>query len=208
MDLQLDTVSALVFQGPNGYSRKSAEEDRASMYYSYTDLRTSGTITIEGQDRAVTGTGWMDHEFSSDPLEEAQVGWDWFSLRLGDGRAVMAYQLRDAEGQPGYGHLTVVGPRGTVSYPEPESWALTPDVPWTSTATGASYPQQWTLVSGTHDLALTISAIHPDTENVSRRVPGLYYWEGPVQVTGPSGRVLGAGYLEMTGYGEGSRPAL
>ncbi|MDH3223207.1 MAG: carotenoid 1,2-hydratase [Gemmatimonadota bacterium] len=208
MDLQLDTVSALVFQGPNGYSRKSAAEDRASMYYSYTDLRTSGSITVEGSPRTVTGTGWMDHEFSSDPLDEEQVGWDWFSLRLGDGRAIMAFQLRDELGRPGYRHLTVVDPGGRPAYPDPSSWALTPDGPWTSPATGASYPQRWLLTSEAHGLALTVSAFHPATENVSREVSGLYYWEGPVRVTGPAGDELGAGYLEMTGYGEGSRPAL
>ena len=38
----------------------------------------------------------------------------------------------------------------------------------------------------------------------SRIVPGLFYWEGSVSLTGEGLR--GRGYVELTGYGEGSRP--
>jgi predicted secreted hydrolase len=43
-------------------------------------------------------------------------------------------------------------------------------------------------------------------ENVSALVDGLYYWEGAVGISG--GDVSGRGYVELTGYGQGSRPAL
>lgn len=212
MDLALDTISPLVFQGPGGYSRKSALEGRASMYYSYTDLRTSGTVEVAGESRSVAGTSWMDHEFSSEPLEEGQVGWDWFSVRLDDGRAVMAFQLRDSTGTPGFRHLTVRGPGEEVTYPGAGEWSLTPQTTpraaWESSETDAIYPVGWTLRLPGEDAAWTVAALESAAENVSKRVPGLFYWEGPVEVTDSGGSVIGRGYLEMTGYGEGSRPAL
>ncbi|NNF27281.1 MAG: carotenoid 1,2-hydratase [Gemmatimonadetes bacterium] len=212
MNLALDTVSPMVFQGPNGYSRKSSREGRASMYYSYTDLRTSGTVEVDGQARAVTGTSWMDHEFSSDPLEEAQVGWDWFSLRLNDGRAVMAFQLRDSTGAPGFRHLTVTRPGEEDSYPDAGAWSLTPrtspESTWESPETEAIYPVGWTVQLQGGEGPWTVAAMESAAENVSKRIPGLFYWEGPVEVTDAEGAVIGRGYLEMTGYGEGSRPAL
>ena len=42
----------------------------------------------------MTGTGWLDREWSSQPLAPDQAGWDWFSLHLDDGARLMAYRLR------------------------------------------------------------------------------------------------------------------
>ncbi|MGI9628366.1 MAG: lipocalin-like domain-containing protein [Longimicrobiales bacterium] len=208
LDLRTDTASTLVFQGPGGYSRKSDTQGRASMYYSYTDLVTEGTVSLDGQTRRVAGTSWMDHEFSSNPLDEAQVGWDWFSLRLNDGRALMAFQLRDASGAPGFGHLSLVETDGSVRYLSDEEWSLSPGGMWTSPETDAAYPVSWHLSIPGSGLELEVQAVVRPQENVSERVPNLYYWEGAVAVRSPSGAPLGEGYLEMTGYGEGSRPAL
>jgi len=208
LDLAADTTSAMIFQGPGGYSRKADREDRASMYYSYTDLETSGQVTLDGRTLEVLGTTWMDHEFSSDPLEESQVGWDWFSIRLEDGRALMAFQLRDDEGRPDFRHFTLVGADHSTRYLTEDEWTLTPGEAWISEETGAAYPVSWrlTLPGEGHDLS--VRAYFPDQENVSRRIADLYYWEGAVTVESDAGQTLGEGYLEMTGYGKGSRPAL
>ena len=42
----------LVFQGPNGLSRKSGAEGFASLYYSFTRLATEGTVTLGRRDLA------------------------------------------------------------------------------------------------------------------------------------------------------------
>jgi predicted secreted hydrolase len=34
----------------------------------------------------VTGHGWLDREWSSQPMTETQTGWDWFSLSSRHGR--------------------------------------------------------------------------------------------------------------------------
>ena len=38
------------------------------------------------QPRELILEDWMDHEFGSGELQSDQVGWDWFSIQLDDGR--------------------------------------------------------------------------------------------------------------------------
>ena len=61
-------------------------------------MPTRGTIVIDGERFEVTGESWMDHEFGTSFLEPEQQGWDWLSIQLDDGRELMLYQLRRADG--------------------------------------------------------------------------------------------------------------
>jgi predicted secreted hydrolase len=47
-----------------------------------------------------------------------------------------------------------------------------------------------------------------DQENRSRLVPDLHYWEGAVRVLGRERAPVGRGYVELTGHGTKSRPAV
>ena len=89
-----NSAKPMIYQGPNGYSRKGDGQTAASLYYSFTRLATEGVVVIGADTVAVSGESWMDKEFGSNQLGENQVGWDWFSLRLDDGRDVMLYLLR------------------------------------------------------------------------------------------------------------------
>jgi len=61
-------------------------------------MPTSGSISISGESFQVSGTSWLDREWSTSALGEGQVGWDWFSLQFDDGRELMYYQLRLKDG--------------------------------------------------------------------------------------------------------------
>ena len=87
----------MVLQGKAGYSEKSP--GNASFYYSYPRLTISGTLTLDGETRNVSGEGWFDHEWSSSVLAEWQSGWDWFSLQFEDGRELMLFRLRTKSGR-------------------------------------------------------------------------------------------------------------
>lgn len=209
LSLSTRATKPQVFQGPNGYSRKAVGDPRnASLYYSFTRLGTTGTVTFEGQRFPVTGESWMDKEFGSNQLAEDQIGWDWFSLQLADGRDLMLYRLRDAEGAESYRHATVVDRNGAARFLDDTAWTLTPDGIWESPTTDARYPISWRLSAPALDLDVRIRPLLDDQENVSTLVPNLYYWEGAVAVIDRDGRNRGRGYVELTGYGEGSRPAL
>ena len=45
----------LIFQGPGGLSRKGENENQASLYYSFTRLRTEGSVRVGGETLAVRG---------------------------------------------------------------------------------------------------------------------------------------------------------
>ena len=49
-------------------------------YYSRTDLKTSGTVSISGVSHPVTGVSWMDHQWGD--FTTTEIGWDWLSLNL------------------------------------------------------------------------------------------------------------------------------
>jgi len=208
LELSTTPSRARVFQGPGGFSRKSDEPGAASMYYSYTRMHTRGTLHIDDQSWQVEGVSWMDREFSSNQLTGEQTGWDWFGLRLDDGRDLMLYELRRSDGAVDYGKGTLVSADGQVRYLAAADWKLRVMATWKSPESGVSYPAEWSVEMPSEQLRLTIRPDVADQENRSRTGIGMTYWEGSVTVYGPDGERSGEGYAELTGYGENNRPPI
>ncbi|MDN5869831.1 MAG: carotenoid 1,2-hydratase [Nitrococcus sp.] len=196
IDLRLTSEKPLVLQGDAGYSRKSADPENASYYYSYTRLRAQGTLTVDGETYQVSGTAWMDREWSTSALAENQVGWDWISLQLDDGRDLMLYRLRERDGSAGpYSAGVVIGKAGEPHDLSVAEFEMTPLRYWRSEATGVSYPVAWRVQVPSANLDLEVEARMPNQElNMKMR-----YWEGAVTASGED--VSGVGYLELVGYG-------
>jgi predicted secreted hydrolase len=205
LDLAARPAKPVALQGPNGFSRKSAEEGYASLYASVTRLATEGTIEIGGRRLAVRGESWMDREVGSSQLAPDQVGWDWWSLRLADGRDLMLYLLRRADGSASHRSGTLVGRDGRVRLLAPEEWSVRATGTWTSPASGAVYPSGWEIAVPGEGIRVEAEPEVRAAENRSSLVPGLSYWEGPVGLTGPQGRQAGEGFVELTGYASGGR---
>ncbi len=206
LDLHTQATTPILLQGRNGYSRKGSGASAASMYYSMPRLETTGSLSINGEDVAVRGSSWMDKEFGSNQLDSTQTGWDWFSLRLSDGRDVMLYQLRHRNGSRDTAFGSIRYADGTVEHLAGAAWTVTADETWTSPDTDATYPTRWTLTLGGRE-SLELRAIVPQSENIATRVRNLFYWEGAIDVTF-DGVLVGEGYVELTGYGSASRPAI
>jgi predicted secreted hydrolase len=206
LDLAPEKPAAL--QGPNGLSRKSAGEGYASLYVSLTRLATSGTIEVGGRRLAVRGESWMDREIGSSQLAPDQVGWDWWSLRLRDGRDLMLYVLRRRDGTASWRSATLVERDGRVRLLAPDEWTARPTRTWSSSATGATYPAGWEVAVPGQGIRLVVTPEVEAAENRSALVPGLFYWEGPVRAVDEHGAAAGEGYVELTGYGEHARPPI
>ena len=89
----------LVLHGDRGLSPKSAEPGNASYYVGYTRMTRAGArVGAGGPPAAVRGTAWFDHEWSTSALGPGAVGWDWFSLQLGDERELMFFVIRREDG--------------------------------------------------------------------------------------------------------------
>jgi predicted secreted hydrolase len=186
-DVHLRASGPLVRHGQDGYSVKSAA-GQASYYYSQPFFNLSGTLSLPGGDVPVTGTAWLDREWSSQPLAEDQQGWDWFSLSFDDGSKLMGFVLR---GATDYTSATWIAADGQAT-PLPDG-AFTATPLTRHDVAGRQVPTTWKVSLPAQSVEVTVEALNPDAW-MQTLVP---YWEGPVTITGSHG---GIGYLEMTGY--------
>lgn len=198
LELQLVPGQPVLAQGDAGYSRKGPQPNNASYYYSQPQLKVSGSAAAGQQAaRAVTGSAWFDHEWSSQALDPAASGWDWIGANLADGSALMAFQIRDRQGGKLWAHASLRDPRGKLTQYAPGQVSFTPTARWTSPRTHAVYPVATTIDTGATRWQIT--PLQQDQELDSRRSTGAVYWEGAVTIQ-RDGAPAGHGYLEMTGY--------
>jgi len=195
--LRLAPTQPPLLQGENGFSRKGRQPEHASYYYSEPQLKVSGQVARAGKTVPVSGTAWLDHEWSSQVLDPGATGWDWLGANLDDGGALMAFRIRSAGGATLWSHAAVRDARGRVTQYGPEAVSFTPQRQWTSPRTGATYPVATRIVTGA--TTWNLLPLQPDQELDSRRSTGAVYWEGAVRVE-RDGRPAGRGYLELTGY--------
>ncbi len=194
----------LAFEGPAGVSPKNASGSSASLYYSFTRMATRGTVALDGRISEVQGASWMDHEISSSELGAEQVGWDWFSLQLDDGRDVMLYRMRNKDGVIDFSRGTVVSKDGTVRYLGKDDVVARPGRAWSSTKSDARYPLEWSITIASESLEFEVKPELDGAENVAPHIEKLHYWEGPIRIEA-RGKTIGKGYLELTGYGKDAR---
>jgi len=197
--LRLSPTQPPLPQGEGGFSRKGPRLDHASYYYSEPHLKVDGQVTRAGKTTAVTGTAWLDHEWSSQVLDVDAAGWDWTGVNLDDGGALMAFRIRSRSGATLWAHAALRDARGRVTQYGRDEVSFTPQTHWKSPRTGATYPVATLLATGPH--RWNIVPLQPDQELDSRRSTGAVYWEGAVRVE-RDGKPAGRGYLELTGYVE------
>ena len=187
-DLELVADGPLVLQGEGGYSVKSPD-GQASHYYSQPFYRVSGVLDLPGGSVNVSGQGWLDREWSSQPLSEDQHGWDWFSLQFEDGARLMGFGLRGLETV--FTSATWIDPDGTTTAFTDGALRLTPLN--RALVAGRNIPVEWRVELPARGVDVEVEALNPGAwMGVS-----FPYWEGPIRVRGSH---EGRGYLEMTGY--------
>jgi predicted secreted hydrolase len=207
-EVALQETQALLLQGDRGLSRKGPQAEQASFYYSLPQLRVSGQLEVAGKTLPVQGQAWLDHEWSQSVMHPQAVGWDWIGMNLLDGSALTAFRLRTQTGDA----LWVGGSfraAGQIS-PEvfgPQDVVFTPGRTWKSPASGATYPVEWAVVvsrraTGTapNTAHYRVKAVIDPQELDSRQSTGAIYWEGLSELFDAQGKLVGRGYLEMTGY--------
>ena len=208
-ELTLRSTQSPMLQGERGFSRKGPDPRAASYYYSLPQLQVSGEVTLNGKRQPVTGKAWFDHEWSSDYVDAEALGWDWMGVNLHDGGALMAFRMRDHSGGERWASATHRGggdaTSGGQTAPDqksfgPEEVRWTPLRTWRSPRTGATYPVAWRVQVG--DRLYRVEPLLLDAELDSRPTTGILYWEGPIRlIDETTGKEVGRGYLELTGYG-------
>ncbi|WP_020558760.1 lipocalin-like domain-containing protein [Thiofilum flexile] len=197
LTFELNSDKPWVLQGDQGYNQKSAG-NQASYYYSQPHISITGTATRQGKSTPLTGTAWLDREWSSQPLAPNQQGWDWFSLHFKDGYALMVYQLRHTDGKHWLSGSWIT-PAGISQTLKAEDIVLTPQTSQTIEVLKQGQPLRltlplaWTLELPKLNKRWQISTPYPQ-QWMAAQFP---YWEGVVEVDGGKN---GMGYMELTGY--------
>jgi predicted secreted hydrolase len=227
-DIDVVANSAPVLQGRAGFSRKGPELTQASYYYSRPQLAISGSIQREGHLTEVTGTGWLDHEWSSELLDPRAAGWDWIGLNFDNGDALMAFRMRARDGTVLYSTARLIRSKDSSASQTNNNNNnnnnnihdriaddCTEDLPvtftelrhWQSPSTGARYPVAMRVRAG--ELDLTLEPLFNNQELDSRGSTGIIYWEGAVRawfskdiasLDKTARKPIAKGYLELTGY--------
>lgn len=203
IDLVLKPQKSPAAHGDAGYSLKGRKPESASCYYSVTRLEVEGSLYIKGRKVEIKGLAWMDHEYSSAPLESDLVGWDWFSLQFDNGTELMIYLLRQDNGDYSAASSgTFIESSGLTRHLSREMFKVETLEQWKSPHSQAVYPAGWRIEILPMQLELKITPNMADQEMRTPETTRVIYWEGSVTVEGAlHGKNLsGAGYVELTGY--------
>ena len=193
LELEFRAARAPLAQGENGFSRKGSRPTEASHYYSRPQLAVTGRVSGE----KVSGTAWLDHEWSSSYLAPEAAGWDWVGLNLADGGALMAFRMRDRRNDVHFAGGTLASGDARVRTFARDEIAFEPLRRWRSPRTGVEYPVAMRVRAGS--LRWELAPLMDDQELDARASTGTIYWEGAVRASS-AGAVAGGGYLELTGY--------
>jgi len=203
IDLRLVCEKPPVLHGNGGLSRKGKAQGQASYYYTLTRMGSRGILKLGNETFTVTGSSWMDHEFSSNVLSAHQVGWDWMGLQLSGNRELMLYVLRHEDGSiDPFSSGTLVREDGSAVHLPEEAFVIKPKDFWESKASGARYPSGWQVDILPHGISLHVTPNLKNQELTTTQSTQVTYWEGSVKVKGTAHgeMVTGSGYVELTGY--------
>jgi predicted secreted hydrolase len=199
LDLTMQAPATPVIFGEDGVSRKGSDPSAASHYLTFPRLPSSGSLKLpNAAPISISGSSWMDHEFSSNQLSTDQVGWDWAGIQLRDGRSLMAYRMRRQDGtQDPFSSITEVDPEGHITR-STKDFKVSEQGAWTSPASRTRYPQPITFEAWGE--RYTLVPLLKDQELRTARSTGITYWEGACRVLDGAGKEIGDAYLEQTGY--------
>ncbi|MES2950926.1 MAG: carotenoid 1,2-hydratase [Pseudomonadota bacterium] len=197
--LTLVATQPVLLQGEQGLSQKGPNPKQTSYYYSLPHLQVAGDLVLRGK-RHTVGTGstaWLDHEWSQEVMPPQAVGWDWIGINLLDGSALTAFRLRDKGGNALWDGGSFRVKEKLFTFQRGEV-VFKPLRVWKSPLSQASYPVEW-IVRTPADF-YTVRAVLDNQEMDSRMSTGAIYWEGLCEVWDSNQKLVGRGYLEMTGY--------
>src|SRR5512137_1853155 len=150
-------------------------------YYSIPRLAAEGTLTVDGQRRAVRGLGWLKHQWGFMYTDRVD-GWTWLGVQLSSGHDLEIALIYDRQWNLHDGSFAVVEePDGRVTALDLRKVGVvqTGEV-WRSPRTRQVYPTGWVLeVPGRG--TLTLRAAVGAQEMV---VFPANLWAGGLQVTG------------------------
>lgn len=196
LSFQASTNQKVILRGRDGFSQKGPRPEQASHYYSRAPLSVNGNVQWGKQKKVLQGQAWLDHEWSSQLLMPEAVGWDWLGINLLDGGTLMAFRIRNNQSESLYAHVDARDREGRPSRDwQPLQWQASGS--WRSKSL-IDYPIPMNLVIGAEHYRLVPLMMAQEVD--ARASTGGFYWEGAVTLM-KGERLIGRGFLELTGYG-------
>ncbi len=214
MSLQVNLSCAIrdvMAQGAEGVLEMQNSPGDVSYYYTLPNMRTEGTIVVNGESLPVTGLTWHDHQWGN--FNVVNLKWDWFSLRFdADDLYVMLFNF-DRRGTT-YGTGNVEQHGRTLRVERFEVQASDVCV----ARNGITYPIDWEIrIFESSEASTPFMTAHVRPMLKEQYLSSLItpdYWEGlcsvhgeiltPVDLNGThflDSKVLdGFAYVELTGY--------
>lgn len=198
LDLRCTQTQAVMLHGEGGTIHRDPFLGYPTRYYSQPQLKVAGRVGYQRRTVEVKGLAWLDHGWGRRMMAPDAVGADWVCMNLHDGSALMVFRMRRGDGSAVWEGATLRQPGRPDHVFKHEEIRMTPGQTWRSPATGGSYPVSWRI-----DLAgavYSVKARMQQQEVDGGHGIGDVYWEGLSDLLDAQGRVIGSGYLEMTGY--------
>ncbi|MCP4717023.1 MAG: carotenoid 1,2-hydratase [Deltaproteobacteria bacterium] len=172
-------------------------------YYSREDMIARGTIKMGDKTLNVTGTAWFDRQYGA-LYRAIDKGWQWFAIRLDDGRRIMLFDFRGKEADiERYGSLT--DDTNLTRDLGPNDYRVTIKDTWKSPHTGCTYPMGWDVTIGDLNLKVEPMVVDQELRATHGYWAGPEYWEGACRVSGDQ---TGTAYVELNGYCRGMLGAI
>lgn len=94
LDVEMKAIKPPVWHCEDGVLQMGIQNDpkERTYYYSFTNLATTGTLTLQGVEYAnLTGKTWFDRQGGTFTLTDPRCSWEWFSLRFFDNSEAMLF---------------------------------------------------------------------------------------------------------------------
>lgn len=185
----------------NGNGLIDMPEGTNSYYYSLTRLKTSGTITENGQTTPVTGQSWQDHQWGN--FVTLRIGWDWFSLQMEDSTEYNLFSFRNKQDQTLKQFVNIIDDKSQASHTQ--GFKISRLEWWNSPETSDLYVTKWQVELPQRNEKFIIEANLPGQEVFSTSLYDIApsYWEGSCKITkilADGTQVPGLGYIEHFSY--------
>jgi hypothetical protein len=160
------------------------------------EMRTSGTLTVEGKRHQVTGACWVDRQWGEMP--RSLVRRTWMSLTMPNGDKIAIWDTVGATSRRSW--ATVLHPDGSYEVVGVEPLERGVRQTWTSRATRQTYPTRWRVRIPALRADLDVRIVGtPDQELRTPDGSGCLAAAAAFTGTYRGQRVGGDNHVEMTG---------
>ncbi len=162
-NLNLDYGKGPVWHCDDGFLIMGNPETttESTIYYSYTNMPTTGTIVIDGKVLNVSGKSWFDRQGGDYTIQDRATQWEWFSIRFDDNEELMLFTFPAVDAVDG----TYIREDG--SYSRLNNYSIEATSFTTATEQNLKFSSSWKLtMPGVKDEVYTIVPLMDGQVNI------------------------------------------